>query len=181
MFILSTTSIEIEENAFEGCSNLNQIFVPSTIQNTLFNKLKESIKIDITKTDIGKCGSECIYTFNSTNNYLTIYGNGELSQFDEAMNNKMNQVKEIIISETITFINDGIFNVITNETIVKYYGTSEMLCSDSVFDEIISEDIIVPINYGLSKQINLPTNVSCGEGCIYNYYPNEKLLEINGG
>ena len=65
-----------------------------------YNYQNEINGIEIKQTNIGKCGEECIYTFNSTNGLLTIVGNNEVTEIDSTLKNK---IKEGGLSEMSIF------------------------------------------------------------------------------
>ena len=127
--IITSDEITIEDNAFYGCSQLSRVYFTGnnlTISNSTFDECDSLESISVTsnydgdievewleeKEDliVGICGDDCHYLIPPEKKQIVIYGEGNITSFDNKITNSIKeQINKIIIEEGIKLIGDNIF------------------------------------------------------------------------
>ena len=138
--IFTSDSIEIANNVFEGCESLKEITISQAYNGNSISIQEKEIK----KTQIGNCGTECIYSIDNTK--LSFYGKATLTQIDDKLTEtQKQQITQIYISSSIALIGNNLFDSMPNVESVTYQGTSEPVCSKSLFKKTKATYADVPI------------------------------------
>ena len=116
----------------------------------------------------GKCGETCQLIYDSEEKILYIYGNGEISQFDDISDTIKQQIKEIHIQNGIKSIKSNILNQFTSLEIIEYNGIESIHCSEQ---SVSNSFVGIKVNEEYKEKAHEPkikeiTYYSDGENCF---------------